>query len=71
MVDVVEIMLTDDRFEAEIITEAVRSKGFKVELIQEDSGTAIGMPGHPSRLLVLAADADQVRAIIEGSPQDD
>ena len=67
MRDVVQITLTNDRFESEILAESVRAEGYSVELVHNDEGTLIGSIGRPSHLLVPAADAEAIREVLARS----
>ncbi|MCJ7725240.1 MAG: hypothetical protein MUP76_02460 [Acidimicrobiia bacterium] len=64
--DLLYVPIGGDRFEAQVIAEACRAAGMRVELLTSDASGVhphLGMAqGH--RLLVSAADADRVRAII-------
>lgn len=68
MADIVQIMLTNDRFESEILAEAVKAEGYIVELVhRDDGGTVSGAIGYPSHLLARAADVDAIRALLSRS----
>jgi len=67
MAKLVEIMLSSDRFESEILTESVLAEGHDVEVVHDESSSGVGTPAHQSRLLVHATDADDVRAILNRS----
>jgi hypothetical protein len=66
MSEIVDITLTRDLFECEIIAEAVRAEGYEVHLIS-DVGENTSTPVHASRLRVHATDLDAIREIIERS----
>lgn len=59
-----EISLGSDLFRAQIITEACRDQGLKVELLGTESGAHPNSTGADQRLLVRAEDIDAVRAVI-------
>jgi hypothetical protein len=65
----VYVPVGNDRFRAQVIAEACRAEGIRVELLTADNSgvdPVMGiMQGH--RLLVAAADADRVRAIARRS----
>lgn len=69
MVDAVEILMTSDRFECEILASAVRSEGFAVKLLHDEGAAAAGGPGFPSRLVVRSEDEDAVRKILQRSQE--
>jgi hypothetical protein len=64
--EVVYVPVGGDRFEAQVIAEACRADGIRVELLTADDGGVdpyLGLvQGH--RLLVSASDLDRVRAIV-------
>ena len=63
----VYVPVGEDRFEAQVIAEACRAAGIRVELITGDASGVdpiLGIiQGH--RLLAAAGDVDSVRAILE------
>jgi hypothetical protein len=61
------VSIGPDRYQAQIIADACRSEGLRVELLLADiEGNAPNLGWVEShRLLVLAEDADAVRAIVD------
>ena len=66
MSDITEILLSNDRFESEILTEAVKAEGFDVSVVHDEYGAGTG-GATPSKLFVHTADVDAVREIIARS----
>ncbi len=67
MAQLVEIMLSTNRFESEVLAEAVLAEGHRAELVHDESSGGVGTQAIPSRLLVHASDAEEVRAIVNRS----
>lgn len=67
MAELVEIALSTNRFESEILTEAIIAEGHEVELVHDESSGGVGIPTTPSRLLVRSSDADEIRSIVNRS----
>ena len=64
MSEIVEVALTHNRFQSAVLYEAVRSEGYEVEFVDDNSNHASGGPGLPSKLLVKSADVPAVQAIL-------
>ena len=62
-----EILLSSDRFQSEVISEAVKAGGYQVEIVHDESSGGVGTPPQQSRLLVHQQDADAVREIVNRS----
>ena len=67
MAELQEILLSSDRFQSEVISEAVIAEGYQVEVVHDESSGGVGAPAHQSRLLVHKADVDAVREIVNRS----
>lgn len=67
MAELVEIELSTNRFESEILTEAIIAEGHEVELVHDESSGGVGIPTTPSRLLVRSSDANEIRSIVNRS----
>jgi hypothetical protein len=67
--ELVQVPVGEDRFQAQIVAEACRAAGIRVELLTGDASgvdPVLGIiQGH--RLLVRADDVERVRAILERS----
>jgi len=61
----IEITLTKDMFECQVLTEAVRAEGYTVELLTDIGDTGVILPAFPSRILVHESDIDAVKTILE------
>lgn len=66
MSDITEILLSGDRFENEILAEAIKAEGFDVSLGPDQSLGTFGL-SRPSTLFVQTSDVDAVREIIARS----
>lgn len=64
--NLVYVPVGGDRFSAQMIAEACRAEGLRVELLTADESGVDPIMGRIQgfRLLVAAADADRVRAIV-------
>ena len=70
MSELVEISLTTDRFESEILAEAVKAEGYNVQVLHDDElGTGSGSLARPSYLLAHAADVDAIRRVLARSTE--
>jgi hypothetical protein len=63
----IEITLTKDMFECQVLAEAVRAEGYIIELITDAGETGATLPTSASRLLIHESDVDAVKAILERS----
>jgi hypothetical protein len=63
----IEITLTKDMFECQVLAEAVRAEGYIIELITDAGETGTTPPTSASRLLVHESDIDAVKTILERS----
>ena len=62
--EVVEITLTKDMFECQILFEAVKAEGYEVHLLTDVGDTGMALPASASRLAVRSVDLDAVREIL-------
>ena len=68
MSDLVQIALTNDRFESDILAQAVRAEGYTVQLVHRDElGSGTTSITRPSYLLAHDADAEAIREILARS----
>ena len=68
MSDFVQIALTNDRFESDILAQAVRAEGYTVQLVHHDElGTGTTSITRPSYLLAHAVDVEAIRKILARS----
>jgi len=67
--NLVYVPVGSDRFRAQMITEACRAEGLRVELLTADESGVDPIMGRIQgfRLLVAAGDADRARAIVHRS----
>jgi hypothetical protein len=63
----IEITLTKDIFECQVLAEAVRAEGYTVELLTDVGDTGVILPSYPSRILVHESNIDAVKTILERS----
>jgi len=67
MAEPVYLSVSGDRFEAQVVAEACRAAGIRVELLTADDSGVDPVLGiiQRHRLLVAAEDLDRVRVILE------
>jgi hypothetical protein len=68
--DLVYLPVGEDRFRAQVIAEACRAEGVRVELLTADASGVDPVIARLQefRLLVAAADVDRVQAILRRTP---